>query len=68
MTAIDLGERMGQAEAQDLLPMLAGANYIAAADIQGVTRRCLPRLLLLDLMDELDDSPIMIPVHAKDPR
>ena len=59
---------MGHAEAQDLPSLAAGADDPAAA----VTREWLSDdhqvYFLLDLVDELDLSAILIPAQAKDPR
>lgn len=66
--AIDLGERMGHAEAQELSPLAAGASHPAAAVSPRVVLAGPLSVVLLDPIDELDLSEVLIPAQAKDRR
>jgi hypothetical protein len=65
---MDLGNKLGHAEAQDIPPLAAGADHPATAITPRVALRGPPGVFLLDLIDELDLSAILIPAQAKDPR
>jgi len=68
VTAKDLAWRMGYAEVQVLPPLAAGSDHLAAAITTSLAGGKSKTYFLLDLVDELDLSEILIPAQAKDPR
>jgi transposase len=65
---MDLGNKLGHAEAKDLPPLAARADDLVPPSPRVWLSQDHQVYLLLDLVDELDLSEILIPAQAKDPR